>query len=167
MTAAIRPRVHSSVSNPNACGPLPSACLTASSSAADSRGRRPARPAPRSAASPPLAPAPVPDAGGLGGDPEGAADLGLGGAVGEHAGGFQAPLLQAADVTPPGARLDCGGLLVGLGCHTHASSVPVPIAVFQPNERRSLVSPLGWDSAAGSLSPRRKLLSTSATVGSK
>src|SRR5215216_4339269 len=49
----MRPRVHSSVSNPNACGPLPSASATASSSAADSRGRRPARPAARSACSPP------------------------------------------------------------------------------------------------------------------
>src|SRR5215207_7486624 len=49
----MRPSVHSSVSNPNAAGPLPSASATASSSAADSRGRRPARPAPRSAASPP------------------------------------------------------------------------------------------------------------------
>src|SRR5829696_8250273 len=49
----MRPRVHRSVSNPNACGPLPSASSTASSSAADSRGRRPARPAARSACSPP------------------------------------------------------------------------------------------------------------------
>jgi hypothetical protein len=53
ITAAIRPRVHSSVSNPNAAGPLPNASATPSSSAADSRGRRPARPAARSAASPP------------------------------------------------------------------------------------------------------------------
>jgi hypothetical protein len=44
--------------------------------------------------------------------------------VGEHAGGFQAALLQAGEVTPPGTRLDRGGLLVGLGCRTHASSVP-------------------------------------------
>jgi hypothetical protein len=53
ITAATRASVHRSVSNPNASGPLPSAWATASSSAADSCGRRPARPAPRSAASPP------------------------------------------------------------------------------------------------------------------
>jgi hypothetical protein len=94
-----------------------------------------ARPAQRRLAA--LAPAAIPNAGRLGGDPEGAGDLGLGGAVGEHAGGFQAPLLQAGEVPPPGARLDRGGLLVGLGSHTHASSVPVPIAVLQPNKRSS------------------------------
>src|SRR6266508_4160491 len=53
MTCAMRPSVHRSVSNPNASGPLRNAWSTASSSAADSRGRRPARPAPRSAAWPP------------------------------------------------------------------------------------------------------------------
>src|SRR5512133_3532107 len=53
MTCATRPSVHRSVSNPNASGPLRNAWSTASSSAADSRGRRPARPAPRSAAWPP------------------------------------------------------------------------------------------------------------------
>src|SRR4029450_4218708 len=48
-----RPTPHRRVSTPNASGPLRNAWSTASSSAADSRGRRPARPAPRSAAWPP------------------------------------------------------------------------------------------------------------------
>jgi hypothetical protein len=77
-----------------------------------------------------LTPAAIPDTGRLGGDPEGAGNLGLGGAVGEHAGGFQAPLFQASEVTPPGARLDRGGLLVGLGCRTHLPSVPAQLRSF-------------------------------------
>jgi len=89
---------------------------------------RPARPAQRRRAA--LMPAAIPDAGGLRRHPEGAGDLGLASAVGEHAGGFQAPLLQAGEVTPPGARLDRGGLLVGLGCRTHLPSVPAQLRSF-------------------------------------
>src|SRR4029453_12949781 len=33
-------------------------------------------------------------------------DLGLGGALGEHVGGFQAALLEAGEVAPPGTHLD-------------------------------------------------------------
>jgi hypothetical protein len=86
---------------------------------------RPTRAAQRRRAT--LTPAAMPDTGRLGGDPEGAGDLGLAGALGEHAGGFQTPLLQAGKVTPPGARLDGGGLLVGLGSRTHLPSVPAQL----------------------------------------
>jgi hypothetical protein len=89
---------------------------------------RPARAAQRRRAT--LTPAAVPDTGRLGGDPEGAGDLGLAGAVGEHVGGFQPPLLQTGEVTPPGARLDRGGLLVDLGCRTHLPSVPAQLRSF-------------------------------------
>jgi hypothetical protein len=50
--------------------------------------------------------------------------------VGEHAGSFQAARLEAGEVPPPGARLDRGGLLAGLGCRTHASSVPAQLRSF-------------------------------------
>jgi hypothetical protein len=75
-------RVHSSVSNPNASGPLRSAWLTASSSAWDSRGRRPAGGAQRRVTT--LVLSEVPGDGGLRRDPEGAGDLGLPGAVGDR-----------------------------------------------------------------------------------
>ena len=84
-----------------------------------------------------LAPAAVPDAGGLRRHPQRAGDLGLGGAVGEHPGGFQAALLKAGEVPPPGAHLDRVGLLV-VCRRTHPPSVPVPIALFQPIPRGSL-----------------------------
>src|SRR5215216_3920709 len=67
-------------------------------------GGRPAPPPQRRLAA--LAPAAIPDAGGLRRHPEGVGDLGLAGALGEHVGGFQAALLQAGEVAPPGAHLD-------------------------------------------------------------
>src|SRR5437867_3456864 len=65
--------------------------------------RPPCRPQRRLAA---LVPAAIPDAGRLPRHPEGAGHLGLGGAAGKHPGGFQAPLLQTAEVAAPGPRLD-------------------------------------------------------------
>src|SRR4029453_13764444 len=53
-----------------------------------------------------LAPAAIPDTGRLRRHPKGAGDLGLGGALGEHVGGFQAALLEAGEVPPPGTPLD-------------------------------------------------------------
>src|SRR5512133_1965877 len=67
-------------------------------------GGRPAPPPQRCLAA--LAPAAIPNAGGLRRHPEGVGDLGLAGALGEHVGRFQAALLQAGEVAPPGAHLD-------------------------------------------------------------
>src|SRR6266508_4059017 len=55
---------------------------------------------------PPPAPPPTAAGGGRPRHPEGVGDLGLAGALDEHVGGFQAALLQAGEVAPPGAHLD-------------------------------------------------------------
>src|SRR5206468_9256198 len=96
--------------------------------------RPPCRPQRRLAA---LVPAAIPDAGRLPRHPEGAGHLGLGGAAGKHPGGFQAPLLQTAEVAAPGPRLDRHrSPRVRRPClHTQHAG---PNYVYQPIQRSSL-----------------------------
>jgi hypothetical protein len=54
----------------------------------------------------------------------------LGGAVGEHAGGFQATLLETGEVPPPGIGLDWLGGCLGY-CRTHAIQRASTICGYQ------------------------------------